>query len=146
MLLGTTLAIIVSTLSLVVESIFAEQMRALKFLAIVAGFQLIFAVTGLISGIHFLKLRSWARTSLEILSWLTCVSLIVFLFFWEYQWLKMNLSNPSQFGNIVGAILGVIVLGFYLTPFVIMIRYLRGQKVQQAIAVTFNSTERVGTE
>ena len=56
-----------------------EQMPAIfKFFPLLVIIQIGVAITGLVSGINFLKLKTWSRTVLEILTWLLVLFIVGF--------------------------------------------------------------------
>ena len=107
-----------------------------KFIPLLASIQMAVAVTGLIAGINFLKLKKWSRNILEILTWVLVVFIAGFGIYWEYGWLSMTSGHGPRGFDIMGAVMGLIVLGFYGIPLVFMLKYLRGDKVKNALAGT----------
>ncbi len=104
--------------------------RYFPFLAVV---QFIVAVTGLISGINFLKLKAWARNVLEALTWLLLVFTVGSGVFWEYQWMSIPVEAPDNF-QWFGAVMGAVIVLIYTVPLIIMLVYLRGKRVRSAIS------------
>jgi len=99
-----------------------------------------FGVSGLaiVSGAYFLRLRAWARTCLEALSW---VALIFFAFSGVGSvafFLTKVLGN--QHGFPVGTIFAIFWCAFALVfsaaiavPFGVMIKALRGKTIRDAL-------------
>jgi hypothetical protein len=92
------------------------------------------------SGIAFLKLKAWARTAIEGLSWFTLVYSAGFGVFWVYLWLSMTGRIPQgevpvdpALLQIVGAVIGVVITAALVVPLWIMIRYLRSEEVRAAV-------------
>lgn len=104
--------------------------RIFPVLAIV---QMCVAALGAISGFHFLKLKAWSRTVLEVLTWLLLAFSIGFAVFWVVEWLEMTSQHSNTNFGLMGALGGVIVTGIYAVPLGIMLKYLRGPKVKNAI-------------
>ncbi|MCP4345385.1 MAG: DUF3810 domain-containing protein [Desulfobacterales bacterium] len=108
-------------------------LRIFPLLAIV---QIGFAILALVSGINFLKLKSWARNVLETLTWIFLVFIVCFSIFWLFNWFSMASGlEPRSFG-IMGAVMCLIITGIYGVPFGIMLKYLRSPKVRNAMDVT----------
>lgn len=110
-----------------------------RLFPLIAIVQIGFAALGLISGIHFLKLRSWARHALEMLTWLCLLFLLAFMVYWVYEWLSMPSGGSTGFG-ILGAVMGVVITAIYTIPLGIMLKYLRGETVKNAIRTGLQST------
>jgi len=104
--------------------------RLFPLLAII---QIGFAIIGLVSGINFLKLKAWSRNALEILTWVLLLFMVGFGIFWEYGWLSMTPGQGPKGFDIMGAVMGVVIIGIYVVPLGIMLKYLRGYKVKNAI-------------
>jgi len=96
-------------------------------------------ILAIIAGIHFLKLRRWARVCLEVLSWIAVVFLVGYSIFWGIMWFiitgESGVEGPHGFGmmRIVAPIVGVLMMGGFAVPFVLMIRSLRSTKVRAAV-------------
>lgn len=104
-----------------------------KIFPLLAIVQIGVAVLGLASGINFLKLKAWARSVLEGLTWLLLIFIVGFMVFWVFSWVSMTSDHgPSSF-SIMGAVMGVLIMGIYGVPLGIMLKYLRGHKVRNAI-------------
>ena len=101
---------------------------------LLALIQIGFAVLGLVSGICFLKLKAWARAVLESLTWLLLVSVLGFMFIWIFIWVSVTPDHGPDGFVVVGAVMGVVVSGLYVVPLGIMLKYLRGPKVRNAIS------------
>lgn len=91
---------------------------------------------GLISGINFLMLKAWARNVLEGLTWMLLVFVLGFTVFWVFTWVSMtSRHDPPGFG-IMGAAMGVVFMAIYAVPLGIMLKYMRGRKVRNAVSGT----------
>lgn len=93
-------------------------------------------VLGLVSGINFLKLKAWSRKVLEGLTWLFLVFAVGFMVFWVFDWVSMTSGDAPRGFGIMGAVMGVFITGIYGVPLGIMLKYLRGDKIKNAIAGT----------
>lgn len=102
--------------------------------------QLIVAALAVWSGIGLLRLKAWARTIIEVLSWLALAYCVGFGIFWVYSWIAMtghmppNSSAPVDANAFqwLGAAMGVVVTAVFAVPLLIMIRYLRGTEARAA--------------
>ena len=100
---------------------------------VVAILQLVVAILAVVSGIHFLKLRHWARRALEVLTWAFLILVVGFGVCWVFMW---TTTSSARFGiTIVGTVMGALITIAYGTPLVIVLRFLRGQKVLSAMVV-----------
>lgn len=101
------------------------------------------ALVAVWAGIALLQLKAWARTTIEVLSWLTLAYCIGFGIYWVYLWLSMTGQMPKGGGpvdtdmfQILGVVMGVVVIVAFAVPLWIMIRYLRGAEVRAAVATS----------
>jgi len=114
----------------------------IRYFAAVAVFQVIAAVALLVSAAQFLKLRAWARSALEVFTWLSLVGAIVVGGLWAYSWAKITadispeMASPLSPGNfsLIGAViwagLALVVVGVS----VVMIRFLRDEEVRKSLS------------
>jgi hypothetical protein len=113
----------------------------LKYFGLLAFSQIIFAIFILIASIQFLKLRAWARTALEVVSWLSLVYIVGFGIFGVIAWLNMTPSLPVEAEsigplarfNILGAIMGIAVIVVSSISFIVIIKFLRGTIIREAM-------------
>lgn len=110
-----------------------EMPLIFKLFPLLAIFQIGIAAIGCICGINFLKLKTWSRSVLEVLTWLLLVFILGFMAFWLFNWMSTTMAHGPQGFGIMGAVMGVIITGIYGVPLVIMLKYLRGSKVKSAI-------------
>jgi hypothetical protein len=104
-----------------------------KIFPLLAAVQIGVSTLGLISGIHFLKLKAWSRSVLEALTWILIILILGFMIFWVFNWVSMGSRHgPHGFG-IMGAVMGVVITGIYGVPLGFMLKYLRGSKVRNVI-------------
>lgn len=111
-----------------------------RFLIWTTVVQMLMAVLAIVAGIYYLKLRSWARGVLELLTWVSLAALIGFGFFWPPAWMMTSSRFLPNDGSIdlqqvkyIGAIAGVVVMVAAAVPLAMMIRSLRSKAVREAI-------------
>jgi hypothetical protein len=92
------------------------------------------AVLAIIAGVSFLKLKTWSRKVLEVLTWLLLLFVLGFMVYWLFGWLSFMPEQSSSGLDVIGAVMGVVITAIYAVPLVIMLRYLRGEKVRNALA------------
>lgn len=112
---------------------FRPMMLIFRNFQFVAAFQVVVAIFAIVSGIYFLKLRQWARTALEVLTWLALTYIVVFGSYWVYMWVHMTGNIPPDqmppgMGNFkyFGAIMGIVINLIFGAPLVIMLLKLKG--------------------
>lgn len=111
-----------------------------RYFGVFVVVQLIVAALALWSGIGLLKLKAWARTAIEALSWLALVYCLAFGVFWVYTWVSVAGQVPPSAGapvdldafQFMGAIMGLVVTAMFTVPLWFMIRYLRGAEARAA--------------
>lgn len=92
------------------------------------------------AGAQFLKLRPWARTAIEVLTWVSLVYVIVngvyFLYMWESMVtdLSKQMLMDSDALRITGYVTVFTLTVIFAVPLGFMIKYLRAPVVRQAIA------------
>jgi lysylphosphatidylglycerol synthetase-like protein (DUF2156 family) len=111
--------------------------------------QLVLAAVAIVAGIQFLRLRSWARAALEILSWVSLIYVVGFGLFWLSTWSTMTgqfSQQDVQFDTgtlrIVGLAVGAVITLAFAIPLGIMIKYLRGKVVREAMLRDASPTKR----
>jgi hypothetical protein len=92
--------------------------------------QLVFGAAGFFAGLKFLDLKSWARTVLEVLTWILLVYTVGFGCFWVYTWISQHLSRRLSGRAIVFGAAGILVTCVFAVPLAIMLRYLRSQRIR----------------
>lgn len=106
---------------------------------LVIALHYVFAIAAIAAGIQFLKLRAWARTMLEILSWVSLVLVAVLGVVWMVMWnsitLKM-LGPEAPTGTLfaIGLAVDVVLVLLSAVPLWMMIRFLRSAAVRGATA------------
>lgn len=109
---------------------------------IIALLQVALAIFVLMASIHFLQLRKWARTALEIITWLGLVYVVGFGIFWVVSWIAITsnipvtegASGPPPMFDIIGAIMGSIVAAVWAVPLIVVIYFLRGRTIREAVS------------
>lgn len=105
------------------------MLRVLPFLMVI---QIAVGTLGLAAGVNFLKLKPWSRPVLEVLTWLLLLYVIGFTVFSIFHWISLA-EGPDAFA-LAGAITGIVAGGgIYGVPLGIMLKYLRGPKVKEAL-------------
>lgn len=98
-------------------------------------------ILGIVAGAHFLKMRAWARTCLEVLSWLMVIGMAAYTVFFIVMFWYMESRATAQFDEpkalslmrYAMPVMACVMMGAFATPFVFMIRGLRSAKVRAAI-------------
>lgn len=123
-----------------------NQFRIMRIIfqnfGIIALLQVAFAIFVMIASIQFLKLRRWARNALEIIAWLGLVYVVGFGIFWVVSWINITShfpvseipSEPPPMFNIIGAIMGCVVTAAWTAPLIIIIIFLRGKTIKDALS------------
>jgi len=106
-----------------------------KLFPLLAVIQVFIGGLGLYSGIKFLKLKASSRKNLEILTWLLLIFIVGFMIFWVFNWITMTSGHAPGNFSAMGAIMGVVITGIYAVPLGIMLKFLRGDKVKNAMTV-----------
>ena len=98
------------------------------------------SIAAILAGVYFLKLRAWARGMLELLSWLTLISVIGMGFIWLPLWMAASedlLPNVTAVDmhkvKMIGAAVGGVVVIVAAIPLIVMIKSLRGKAVRAAM-------------
>jgi hypothetical protein len=109
---------------------------------ILALSQVALAIFVLMASIHFLHLRKWARTALEIITWSALFYVVGFGIFWVASWITITSSSPVSEApsgpppmfNIIGAVMGCVVTVVWAVPLIIIIFFLRGKTIKDAVS------------
>ncbi len=97
--------------------------------------QIVVALLGIVSGVNFLKLRSWSRRVLEILTWILLIFTVGFGIFWIPTWVVVTSRDAPLSFSIFGAVMGIVSTIVYGLPLGFMLKYLRGDTVKNAMKV-----------
>jgi lysylphosphatidylglycerol synthetase-like protein (DUF2156 family) len=109
--------------------------------------QLVLAAVAIVAGVQFLRLQSWARVALEILSWISLIYVVGFGVFWVSTWSTLS-GQFAQQGvpfdvetfRIAGLTVGIVVTLAFAIPLAVMIKYLRGKAIREAMLPNAPST------
>ena len=97
--------------------------------------QLSISIFSIIAAINFLRLRSWARTVIEILSWICLSFVFCFGFFWFFEWgMKVQGAVPHKL-NVIGLFMNVLFIAFYSIPLIVIIWHIRSDKIRTAVSI-----------
>jgi len=95
--------------------------------------QMIFAAAVTFAAVSLLRLRSWARSAIEVLCWFSLCYVATFTLGWIWLWRRVSVGAPRpasfRFIGLTVAIGAAIVLGL---AFASMIRALRNDEVRRA--------------
>jgi hypothetical protein len=102
--------------------------------------QLASAVITLVAGIAFLKLRAWARTTIEAICWLSLLYVVGLGIYGTFSLagLAGNMPRgalPVSGGafTAVAVVAGIVVTAVFAVPLAVMIRSLRGREIREAV-------------
>lgn len=104
--------------------------KVFPWLAII---QFCLGMLGIVSGINFLKLKVWARNILEGLTWFLLIFILGFMCFWIFNWVSLASEQPPRGFWFMGIVMALMITGVYGVPLAIMLKYLRGPKVRNAL-------------
>jgi len=133
MLFGSVMALIGSSMMTQLAQSDEPAPFFIKIFPSIAIIEMGFGILGIVSGIHFLKLKASARSALELLTWLLLILILGFMVFWFFNWLTFPSQNSPPGFRIMGIVMGVINTAIFAVPLIIMLKYLRGRKVKDAI-------------
>lgn len=107
---------------------------------------MVVAIFVIIAGIYFLKLRTWARNALEVVSWVAIGyrvgHSIFFMIFWKN--IVSHLPIPQGGPTIqlmigpYGVFLTIFSIMMHIVPLAVIIYFLRGKTVRQAFEKSKN--------
>ena len=55
------------------------------------------------------------------------------MIFWGFNWITMSSGQGAGHFSAMGAVMGVVITGIYAVPLGIMLKFLRGDKVKNAM-------------
>ncbi len=111
------------------------------YLGLLCGLQLLVAIFVLVAAIQFLRLRAWARTALEVVTWLQLIYTVGFGLLWVGAWASIASNLPAG-GDLpisagaltaVGVAMGVGIALVFAVPCAVIIWVLRGEPVRRAM-------------
>ena len=118
-----------------------ELMNALlSHVGVLVWGQVAMGALSIYAGAQFLKMRAWARTAVEVLTWISLAYVLVngayFLYMWESiaTDLSKQLLMDANALRITGYVTVVTLTVIFAVPLGFMINYLRAPVVRQAIA------------
>ena len=105
---------------------------------LVLALHYMYAIAAIAGGVKLLQRRAWARTTLEVLSWVSLVLAAVLAVTWLVMWNTITMKMLGQNANtaIVWAIgLGVdlVLTALCAVPLWKMVRFLRSAPVRDAM-------------
>ncbi|MDI6808792.1 MAG: hypothetical protein QME66_07410 [Candidatus Eisenbacteria bacterium] len=119
---------------------FGLLMNIIRHFALFAMAQIAMAAIIIASAVALLKLRPWARTVIEVMSWLFLVSVAGSFLFGIFVWSAMTRQLPHDEVSLNMGHLRVaaFMMVFFVTlacaiPLGVMIKYLRGETVRDAV-------------
>jgi hypothetical protein len=102
-----------------------------------------------VGGIFLLRLKPWARTVVEGISWVGLLALIAFGVLWTRTAASMTAHFPAQegvsFPSTLFTGMGVMITLILVVPFVVVIRTLRGSAVRAAMHGAATTDAPAGT-
>jgi len=129
-LLGSVLVSIIEISELMEQGGEAESISNSVFLEFLL--QSAFGVLGIVSGMNFLRLKSWARRVLEILTLGMLVLAVGFAVFLVVHLIRSN-AWPGDAGfGILGITMSVLATSTIGVPLFIMYLHLKGDKLKSA--------------
>lgn len=106
---------------------------------VIAVSQVALAALAVVAGVQFLALKAWARVVLEALSWLVIALLAVMALSMLFGGMFLGDSQFAEGGHMeggghfMGGFFMLLIGAIYAAPFVVMLVYLRGPEVNDAM-------------
>jgi len=118
---------------------FRLMSRLFDYFALLAGIQIVVATAMIWSGAAFLRLRPWARTVIEGLTWIALVYDLAFGAFWIWAVAAMwSESAPAADETTIFFPLfisfGALMIAAFAVPMIVIIRVIRSRTVRAALA------------
>lgn len=112
-----------------------------QYFDLLAVSQILLGIFLVIASIEFLELHAWARTALEILSWLGLILVVGSGIFWVICWISITASASMPGGtarlpgmsNLVGLAVGTAITAVWALPLIVVIKFLRGKTIRDAL-------------
>jgi len=127
-------------------SLKAAQLYPEPLNSLMVVFWFVYDIFLLVSSIQFLRLRAWARSSLEVLTWIYIMNALVFMILAllpiENNFINFLDSSLTQFGDTVLFILKVLIYSTFaicLTVAAIIVFKLRSATIRNAFVVKSRS-------
>jgi len=122
------------------QALLKPMMLVLDNFELIMVLQLVVAIFAIVSGVYFLKLRKWARTAMEALTWLAVAYTVVLGVYGVYLWVSTiggipvdQLPPGMENLKYIGVMIGVVVSLIFCVPFVIMLVKLRGAGIKSIV-------------
>ena len=112
-----------------------------RLFPLIALVQVCGGALGLVSGVHFLKAKEWARRVLVLLTAVLLVFVVGFGIFWLIMWGSMTSGHAPAGFAAVGLIMGVFNTALFGVPLGIMLKYLVGDRVKMAMGASDRHSE-----
>lgn len=117
---------------------FRLMSRLFNFFWVLAAIQVFGAALMIAAGAGLLRLKAWARTTIEVFAWLGLAYNLGFGVFWVWSLSAFMQGIPKEAAAAavpgVMMVFGVVMIIAFSIPLVIVIRVLRGPTVRAAIA------------
>jgi hypothetical protein len=121
-------------------ALIALTVSLLPFFALLSLAQLGLAGFVLYAAIQFLRRRAWARTALEVMTWLGIVGTLMVLVAWGFMWVRLaagipapsTTSSPASLATF-GVVAAIVIGAIYVVPMALMVRSLRSPAVRSAV-------------
>lgn len=118
----------------------ADASRAFQYLVLWIAAQILIGAFVIVAAVQFMRLRAWARTALEVVSWLGLAYVIGTGIMSVAAWGKISGmaskagfgSAPSAFGTM-GLILSVGTMVVFAVPLIVVIWHLRGETISKVV-------------
>lgn len=102
--------------------------------------QVVLALAAICSAVMFLRLTSWARTGLELVSWLTLLYAIVLGVYFAIFWYGSIPAGPEPKGSVLpslmfrdlGVVMAAIITAVNAVPLLLFLWWLRKDDVRRA--------------
>lgn len=103
-----------------------------EYFGIFSILQILFVIFIIYSGIMLLGQKSWARLSLEVVTWLSLLYIVGFGIFWVFTWISITGQvTPNENEEMIGVIIGTIISLVFAIPLGFIIKYLRSDKTRE---------------
>ena len=105
---------------------------------LVLALHYMYAIAAIAGGVKLLQRRAWARTTLEVLSWVSLVLAAVLAVTWLVMWNTITMKMLGQNANTVivwaiGLGVDVVLTALCAVPLWKMVRFLRSAPVRDAM-------------
>jgi hypothetical protein len=96
--------------------------------------QIAFALFIAFSALMFLRQRWWAWRTLQAVTWLAILYVVLFGVSWVAVWVQLPDTGPAPAPGIriVGAMMGTAGILMFLVPLVVLLRFLNSNSVRNA--------------